>query len=94
MLADASYSMVMSEEKTPETDASTSEEQSGLDDAMVQLLVCPLTKQPLTYDKQADEFISKAAQLAYPVRGGVPILLPSEARSLDMPTGASAQQDE
>ncbi|MEO0543415.1 MAG: Trm112 family protein [Pseudomonadota bacterium] len=50
---------------------------------MVQLLVCPLTKQPLTYDEQAGEFISKAAKLGYPVRGGVPILLPSEARSLD-----------
>ncbi len=50
---------------------------------MMQLLVCPLTKQSLKYDKERQELISVSARLAYPVRGGIPILLPSEARRLD-----------
>lgn len=54
-----------------------------VDRRMLELLVCPLTKGPLTYDAERSELISKAARLAYPVRGGVPILLPSEARSLE-----------
>lgn len=58
-------------------------DQDGLDQALLGLLVCPLTKQRMDYDRQADELVSKAARLAYPVRGGVAILLPSEARRLD-----------
>lgn len=54
-----------------------------VDPRMLELLVCPLTKGPLTYDAERSELISKAARLAYPVRGGVPILLPSEARPLE-----------
>lgn len=54
-----------------------------VDRRMLELLVCPLTKGPLTYDAERSELISKAARLAYPVRGGVPILLPSEARPLE-----------
>ena len=50
---------------------------------MLQLLVCPLTKQPLKFDRQRQELVSRAARLAYPVRGGIPIMLPSEARRLD-----------
>ncbi|MEO1749690.1 MAG: Trm112 family protein [Pseudomonadota bacterium] len=81
-------------DKISEAEAPEPEEQAVLDDAMVQLLVCPLTKQPLTYDEEASEFISKAAKLAYPVRGGVPILLPSEARSLDTPVSIPTKQEE
>ena len=54
----------------------------ALDPLMLELLVCPLSKKPLDYDAEANELISAHAGLAYPVRGGVPILLPSEARSL------------
>ena len=54
----------------------------GMDTLMLELLVCPLTKKPLHYDPTANELVSEAAGLAYPVRGGVPILLPSEARPL------------
>lgn len=54
-----------------------------LDRKMLELLVCPLTKQPLRYDRERGELISSAARLAFPVREGVAILLPSEARSLD-----------
>jgi len=47
------------------------------------LLVCPLTKQPLRYDAERQELISDAVQLAFPIRDGIPIMLPSEARSLE-----------
>ena len=50
---------------------------------MLQLLVCPQTKTRLHFDEAAQELISEAAKLAYPVRDGVPILLVSEARPLD-----------
>ncbi|MFY9642763.1 MAG: Trm112 family protein [Rhodomicrobium sp.] len=52
------------------------------DPALLQILVCPVTKQPLTYDREAQELISKAAGLAYPIRKGIPIMLPEEARKL------------
>lgn len=54
----------------------------GMDPAMLELLVCPLTKTRLHYDHATNELVSEAAGLAFPVRGGVPILLPSEARGL------------
>lgn len=69
-------------------------EKALLDERMVDLLVCPLTKQALIYDKAAHELISKAAKLAYPVRGGVPILLPSEARSLELENEPVAKKTE
>ena len=50
---------------------------------MLEILVCPLTKTTLEYDEKAQELISRAARLAYPIRNGVPHMLPSEARSLD-----------
>jgi uncharacterized protein YbaR (Trm112 family) len=56
-----------------------------IDPKLLDLLVCPLTKTPLTFDREKHELVSAAAKLAYPVRGGVPIMLPSEARSLDNP---------
>jgi uncharacterized protein YbaR (Trm112 family) len=52
------------------------------DPKLLEILVCPLTKTTLTYDRQHQELISKAAGLAYPIRGGVPIMLPGEAREL------------
>jgi len=54
-----------------------------IDPVLLSLLVCPLTKHGLDYDRDNGELISKAARLAYPVRGGIPIMLPSEARSLE-----------
>jgi uncharacterized protein len=47
------------------------------------VLVCPLTKGPLAYDRVANELISRAAGLAYPIRDGIPIMLPEDARRLD-----------
>ncbi|MEZ5666906.1 MAG: Trm112 family protein [Alphaproteobacteria bacterium] len=55
---------------------------SGLDPKLLEILVCPLTKQPLVYDRARNELVSKAAGLAYPIRDGIPIMLPDEARPL------------
>ena len=54
-----------------------------LDPKMLEMLVCPLTRGNLEYDKDNNELISRKAALAYPVRDGIPILLPSEARALE-----------
>ena len=53
-----------------------------MDSKLLQLLVCPVTKGPLTYDAARDELVSRSARLAYPVRDGIPILLEDEARTL------------
>ena len=60
-----------------------SDENSGIDAKLLEILVCPLTKGPLTYDRDAQELVSKQAQLAYPIRDGIPIMLVDEARQLD-----------
>lgn len=60
-----------------------SDEKTGIDPKLLEILVCPLTKGPLTYDRDAQELVSKQAQLAYPVRDGIPIMLVDEARQLD-----------
>jgi uncharacterized protein YbaR (Trm112 family) len=57
--------------------------QPPLDPRLLEILVCPLTKGPLVYDRVAGELISKKAGLAYPVRDGIPIMLIDEARKLD-----------
>jgi uncharacterized protein YbaR (Trm112 family) len=53
-----------------------------IDPKLLELLACPLTKGPLKWDAAKSELISPVARLAYPVRDGIPIMLPSEARSL------------
>lgn len=53
-----------------------------LDPRLLSMLVCPVTKEALIYDRGAQELISKSAGLAYPVRDGIPIMLPEEARAL------------
>jgi uncharacterized protein len=60
-----------------------SETKSGVDPKLLELLVCPLTKAPLEYDAEAQELISRQAGLAYPIRDGIPIMLPDEARPLE-----------
>ena len=52
------------------------------DPKLLEILVCPVTKGPLIYDRERSELISKQAGLAYPIRAGVPIMLASEAREL------------
>jgi uncharacterized protein YbaR (Trm112 family) len=58
---------------------------ASLDPRLLEILVCPVTKGPLTYDGAAGELISAKARLAYPIRDGIPIMLPDEARPLDTP---------
>ena len=53
-----------------------------MDTRLLELLVCPVTKGPLDYNREAQELISRSARLAYPVRDGIPILLENEARPL------------
>ena len=54
-----------------------------VDPKLLEFLVCPLTKGPLRYDADAQELISPQARLAFPIREGIPIMLPDEARTLD-----------
>jgi len=53
-----------------------------MDPKLLAILVCPVTKGPLIYQKEQNELISKSARLAYPVRDGIPVLLEEEARKL------------
>jgi len=58
--------------------------ETAIDRKLLELLVCPLTKGPLIYDQEKSELISQKARLAYPVRDGIPIMLPSEARAIEV----------
>jgi len=53
-----------------------------MDSKLLEMLVCPVTKGPLTFDREKQELISKSARLAYPVRDGIPVMLEEEARKL------------
>jgi len=57
--------------------------ETAVDPKLLEILVCPLTKGPLRYDRDRQELISDKAGLAYPIRDGIPIMLVDEARSLD-----------
>ncbi|MGX5736781.1 Trm112 family protein [Bosea thiooxidans] len=61
-----------------ETDTTT-----RIDPKLLEILVCPLTKATLEYDAAKQELISRPAKLAYPIRDGIPIMLPEEARQLE-----------
>jgi len=54
-----------------------------IDPKLLEILVCPVTKTTLEYDREAGELISRAARLAYPIRDGIPIMLPDEAREIE-----------
>jgi len=54
-----------------------------IDPKLLEILVCPLTKTTLEYDAERQELISRAAKLAFPIRDGIPIMLPEEARPLE-----------
>ena len=60
-----------------------SERVAGVDPKLLEILVCPVTKGPLRYDAERQELISDKARLAYPIRDGIPIMLPSEARQIE-----------
>src|SRR3982750_1770639 len=63
--------------------SSPSSRTCSMDPKLLEILVCPVTKGPLVYDKERQELISKSARLAYPVRDGIPVMLEEEARKLD-----------
>ena len=56
---------------------------SSVDPRLLEVLVCPVTRGRLTWNRETNELISKGAKLAYPIRDGVPIMLPEEARQID-----------
>ncbi|MFH1806619.1 MAG: Trm112 family protein [Pseudomonadota bacterium] len=59
------------------------DDKSPIDPKLLEILVCPITKDTLEYDRDQQELISKKAGLAYPIRDGIPIMLPDEARAID-----------
>jgi uncharacterized protein len=65
------------------SDPATERPAGSVDPKLLEILVCPLTKGPLEYDTVKQELISRKAKLAYPIRDGIPIMLPEEARRLD-----------
>ncbi|EFO32717.1 conserved domain protein [Roseibium sp. TrichSKD4] len=65
------------------TQTETEDTPRKLDRKLLELLVCPVTKTTLHYDAEGQELVSRAAKLAYPIRNGIPIMLPEEARALD-----------
>src|SRR5947209_20050794 len=56
---------------------------ASVDPKLLEILVCPLTKGPLEFDAARQELISRSAKLAYPIRDGIPIMLPEEARKIE-----------
>lgn len=66
-----------------ETPPPAPREPKRVDPRLLEILVCPVTRATLSYDSERQELISKAAKLAYPIRDGVPIMLPDEARPLE-----------
>ena len=58
-------------------------EEVKVDRRMLEALVCPLTQAPLSYDAEAQELVSKPAGLAFPIRGGIPVMLVDEARKIE-----------
>jgi hypothetical protein len=65
------------------SEASEPPPHTPVDARLLEILVCPLTKGPLEYDREANELISRKAGLAYKIRDGIPIMLPEEARQLE-----------
>ncbi len=65
----------------------STEQTPDLDPRLLEILVCPLTKGPLIYDRERQELISEKARLAFPIRDGIPIMLVDEARPLEEDEG-------
>jgi uncharacterized protein YbaR (Trm112 family) len=57
--------------------------EASVDPRLLEILVCPVTKGPLEFDLARQELVSRSAKLAYPIRDGIPIMLPEEARKID-----------
>lgn len=82
--ADFGANVLTSSQHPPQPHMNTSDRSaSSVDPKLLEILVCPVTKGPLEYDAARQELVSRAAKLAYPIRDGIPIMLPEEARRLD-----------
>lgn len=77
-------------ESTGSEAAAGADPRHEVDPRLLELLVCPLTKGRLEYDRERQELISRAAGLAYPIRDGIPVMILDEARSLDQPAPETA----
>lgn len=66
----------------PESNGADAGVDAGVDPRLLEILVCPVTRSALTYDREANELVSRAAGLAFPIRNGVPVMLRDEARDL------------
>jgi uncharacterized protein YbaR (Trm112 family) len=73
----------MSDKAPKNSSDDRSSEPLRVDPRLLEILVCPVTKTTLEYDAERQELISRAARLAYPIRDGIPIMLPEEARPLE-----------
>jgi uncharacterized protein len=73
----------MADQKEKELGGKQAPQPSRIDPRLLEILVCPRTKTTLEYDAENQELISRAAKLAYPIRDGIPIMLPEEARPLE-----------
>jgi uncharacterized protein len=69
--------------ETPSMSVPTEQPENTTDPKLLEILVCPITKGPLEFDAGRQELISRSAKLAYPIRDGIPIMLPEEARKID-----------
>jgi hypothetical protein len=74
---------IMNENIDGESAEAAVSEATKVDPRLLEILVCPLTKSTLEYDRARQELISRSARLAYPIRDGIPIMLPEEARQID-----------
>ncbi len=81
MIMNWNHAMPERDQKPGPNDAAS--EPSRIDPRLLEILVCPLTKTTLEYDAARQELISRAAKRAYPIRDGIPIMLPEEARILE-----------
>ncbi|MBG0810892.1 Trm112 family protein [Methylosinus sp. H3A] len=72
-----------SEKPASEGEDASASKATKVDPRLLEILVCPLTKSTLEYDAERQELISRSARLAYPIRDGIPIMLPEEARPVD-----------
>jgi uncharacterized protein YbaR (Trm112 family) len=77
--------MSNSELKTEKPAEEAAEQETGVDPRLLEVLVCPVTRTALTYDRENNELVSKAAGLAFPIRNGVPVMLRDEARDIGAP---------
>lgn len=81
-MSDSDNIPVPVEPETPR-EPPAADDRTVMDQRLLQVLVCPVTRGPLTYDREAQELISESARYAYPVRDGIPILIIDEARRLE-----------